>query len=204
MTSLLSQLRKHMNGAVLDSVVYYGSDYGMNMGVAVRELECIAREIGTDDAYARFLYRQQVRELRLVSVRIADPEVFTMEDLAFWARGVANSEIAEHLSHEFLSRIPFLKEAAEEWCRSGSELETYAALLSLAKNGNQSAETVGKCILDSACRFPDSHLVAVSSVKVLYELGKKERQEQLRILSLLPSSPTSSSIRSEIEWMNEY
>ena len=74
MVALLGKIRKQMNGAVLDTFRYYGAKYGMNYGVALHSLRDMAREIGCDDELAHFLFRQQVRELQILALWIADAE----------------------------------------------------------------------------------------------------------------------------------
>ena len=49
MVALLGAVRKQMNGAVLDTLRYYGADYGLNYGVAIHSLRETARETGRDD-----------------------------------------------------------------------------------------------------------------------------------------------------------
>ena len=44
MVALLGAVRKQMNGAVLDTLRYYGADYGLNYGVAIHSLRETARE----------------------------------------------------------------------------------------------------------------------------------------------------------------
>ena len=46
MVALLGKIRKQMNGAMLDTFRYYGSNYGVNYGVALHTLRDMAQEIG--------------------------------------------------------------------------------------------------------------------------------------------------------------
>ena len=72
MVTLLGKIRKQMNGAVLDTFRYYGAKYGMNYGVAIHSIREMAAEQGTDHDLAKFLYRQQVRELQIIALWIAE------------------------------------------------------------------------------------------------------------------------------------
>ena len=129
MVALLGAVRKQMNGAVLDTLRYYGADYGLNYGVAIHSLRETARETGRDDGFARFLYRQQVRELRIIALWIAEPECTTAADFPFWAAGIINSEVAEQAAHALLSQIDDIDALLAEWCASENALLAYAALL---------------------------------------------------------------------------
>ena len=102
---LLYRLRKEMNGAALDTMRYFGADYGRNYGVQIYAIRNLAREIGTDHALAEYFYTQNIREAQLVALWIADAEQVKAEDFNFWAEGIINSEVAEQASHALFSRI---------------------------------------------------------------------------------------------------
>lgn len=80
MVALLRELRRERNGAVADSMRYYGTPYGLNYGVSLPTLRRIARAEAPDHGFARYLYRQDVRELRLAALHIACPACFTPEE----------------------------------------------------------------------------------------------------------------------------
>ena len=95
MVALLRELRRERNGAVADAMRYYGAPYGLNYGVSLPTLRRIARAEAPDHAFARYLYRQDVRELRLAALHIARPESLTPDEFPAWAAGIVNSEVAE-------------------------------------------------------------------------------------------------------------
>ena len=103
MVALLRELRRERNGAVADSMRYYGTPYGLNYGVSLPTLRRIARAEAPDHGFARYLYRQDVRELRLAALHIACPACFTPEEFPAWAAGIVNSEIAEEAAFALLS-----------------------------------------------------------------------------------------------------
>lgn len=76
MISLLGALRREMNGAVADAMHYYGKRYGLNYGVSLPTIRTIASEQPTNNSLALYLYKQDVRELRLAALHIADRSMF--------------------------------------------------------------------------------------------------------------------------------
>ena len=76
---------------------------------------------------------QDVRELRLAALYIAQPERVTMDEAAFWAAGIINSEVAEEASFALLSRVGVLPELFRSWI-TASPLLQYAALLAAARS----------------------------------------------------------------------
>lgn len=207
MLSLLGQIRKQMNGALLDTFRYYGSDYGVNYGVTIHTLRDIARSVGEDDDLARFLYRQQVRELRLIAAWIASPDrVKTLEDLQFWAVGIVNSEVAEQLAQALLSRIADIDMLLTEWCCGDNELLAYAALLAASRSTKCSVDRCCFAISTVATHFPDNRLAAQGVVALAASMldGNESRKQILHCIEQLDDSATVSYVRDEIAWRAEY
>ncbi len=133
MVALLGELRRERNGAVADAMCLCGKPYGLNYGVSLPTLRRIARAETPDHDFARYLYVQDVRELRLAALYIAQPERVTMDEAAFWAAGIINSEVAEEASFALLSRVGVLPELFRSWIMA-SPLLQYAALLAAARS----------------------------------------------------------------------
>lgn len=133
MVALLGELRRERNGAVADAMCLCSKPYGLNYGVSLPTLRRIARAEMPDHDFARYLYVQDVRELRLAALYIAQPERVTMDEAAFWAAGIINSEVAEEASFALLSRVGVLPELFRSWI-TASPLLQYAALLAAARS----------------------------------------------------------------------
>lgn len=200
MVALLGAVRKQMNGAVLDTLRYYGKDYGLNYGVAIHSLREIARANGRDDGFARFLYRQQVRELRIVALWIAEPERTTVADFPFWAAGIVNSEVAEQAAHALLSQIGDIDTLLAEWCASDDALWAYSALLAASRSVCVSPRAVIAGVSDAVRHFPDNRLVAQGAAAALVSIAGQCREEVLLLSEGFADSPTSRLIREELSW----
>lgn len=133
MVALLGELRRERNGAVADAMCLCGKPYGLNYGVSLPTLRRIARAETPDHDFARYLYVQDVRELRLAALYVAQPERVTADEAAFWAAGIVNSEVAEEASFALLSRVGVLPAIFESWM-AASPLLQYAALLAAARS----------------------------------------------------------------------
>ena len=72
MTALLAAFRRERNGAVADAMRPYGAPRGLNYGVSLPTLRRIVAAEATDDDLARYLWQQDVRELRLAALHLAD------------------------------------------------------------------------------------------------------------------------------------
>ena len=115
MAAMMRSLHQEMNGAVVEAMTSRGIVYPLSYGVAVPAIRQVAAQYAPDHELARLLYRQQVRELRLAGVYVADPEQVTVEELDFWARGVINSEVAEHLAYGLLGRTRWVETLLLHW-----------------------------------------------------------------------------------------
>ena len=197
---LLYRLRKEMNGAALDTMRYFGADYGRNYGVQIYAIRNLAREIGTDHALAEYFYTQNIREAQLVALWIADATKVSVADFPFWAEGIINSEVAEQASHALLSRIEPISVLLTEWCSSDNALLAYCALLSAARNGGVEDYVAAEAILSAASNFENNRLVAQGATALAIHLSDEAVQQ---LLERLPDNPTASLIREEIAWRVE-
>lgn len=194
---LLFRLRKEMNGAALDTMRYFGADYERNYGVQIYAIRNLAREIGTDHELAEYFYMQNIREVRLVALWIADAERVGVENFDFWASGIINSEVAEQASHALLSRIANIAELLQRWSRSDNALLAYCALLSAARNGGIESATAVNAIVQAVTTFPDNRLVAQGATALAINLPDEAIKN---ILDKLPDNPTARLLREEISW----
>lgn len=204
MVALLGKIRKQMNGAVLDTFRYYGAKYGMNYGVALHSLRDMAREIGCDDELAHFLFRQQVRELQIIALWIADAEAVTEKEFDFWANGLINSELAEQAAQGLLSKITPIDTLVERWCGSGNELLAYAALLAASRSDKISINILQSSVNKVVTAFADNHLATQGVVALLGNKIESHRAVVESVLATLPDNRSAAVVREEIAWRLEY
>lgn len=204
MVSLLGKIRKQMNGAVLDTFRYYGAKYGMNYGVAIHSIRDMAVEVGTDHYLAKFLYRQQVRELQIIALWIADAEQLTGSELDFWREGIVNSELAEQAAQGLLCNVEDIDSLVTAWCRGENSLVAYAALLAAARNKNISDSAIQTSVVEVVTLNTNNHLVAQGAVALLASVIASNRELVASILEQLPENSTAQLVVDEIKWRLEF
>lgn len=197
---LLYRLRKEMNGAALDTMCYFGEDYERNYGVQIYAIRNLAREIGIDHELAQSFYNEDIREVRLVALWIADAERVSVVDFDFWASGIINSEVAEQASHALLSRIAPITELLTAWCSSDNTLLAYCALLSATRNGGVEPTISVNAIAQAVMNFSDNRLVAQGATALAINLPDEAVKA---LLDKLPDNPTATLLREEIAWRVE-
>lgn len=167
MIQLLGALRKEMNGAVADSMYYYGENYGLNYGVSLPTVRSRAVAVGKDHEFAKYLYKQQVRELRLAALHIADSTLVDCKEAEFWAEGVINSEIAEEMAFALLRHTKELSSIFDCWTKSGNKFLAHAAMMAAARSDLSTQSEIIERVAEVVEAFPEERIIAQSAVALL-------------------------------------
>lgn len=200
-------MRKQMNGAVADAMYYYGADYGLNYGVSLPTVRQIAREQEKDHALALYLYKQQVRELRLAALHIAQAEAITMEELPTWAEGVINSEIAEEMAFALLPHTTILSDIFTDWSESDNEFLVYATLMAAARSELARDTNIVNATPNILSRFSASRIIAQGVVALLaaaYDCDAEARKAVTEVIEELEESPAANYVKEEMSWRMEF
>ena len=207
MIALLGAMRKQMNGAVADAMYYYGADYGLNYGVSLPTVRQIAREQEKDHALALYLYKQQVRELRLAALHIAQAEAITMEELPTWAEGVINSEIAEEMAFALLPHTTIISDIFTAWSESDNEFLVYATLMAAARSELARDTNIVNATPNILSRFSASRIIAQGVVALLaaaYDCDAEARKAVAEVIEELEESPAANYVKEEMSWRMEF
>lgn len=213
MLALLAALRRERNGAVAAEMRFRGAPCGLNLGVSLPTVRKIARSESPDHAFARFLLKQDVRELRLAAFHIARPECLSAEQLPEWAAALVNSELAEEAAFALLSRAEVLPELFRDWVLADNPLQVYAALMAAARGPEAPAEWADSAIAAvrraavaaDEERWPTyaPRLTAQGAVALLTAIGQrneKNRQAVLRAAGSGGDTPAERYLREELAW----
>ncbi len=206
MIALLGRVRKQMNGAVAETMATDGENYGLNYGVSIATLREIAATEERDNDFAKYLYQQQVRELRLIACHLAEPDKTDIHDFPFWARGIRNAELAEELAFALLSKIYDINSLMGIWTTESNELISYAALMAAARNARTTSE-VSFIAAERAVRAnPTSRNIANGVVALICHIAETDKSVKVGIPTLLdsmPDCPARTLIAEELEWRLE-
>jgi hypothetical protein len=206
MIALLGRVRKEMNGAVSESMASDGENYGLNYGVSIATLREIAAKEQPDNDFAKYLYQQQVRELRLVACHLAEPAKVDIHDFPFWARGIRNAELAEELAFALLSKIYDINSLMGIWTTESNELITYAALMAAARNKRTTSEVAFIAAEKSVRAYPSSRNIAHGVVALLCYIAENDKSVKVGLPTLLegmPDCPVKEYVKEELEWRLE-
>lgn len=207
MISLLGRLRKQMNGAVAESMATDGQAYGLNYGVSIATIREIVATEEHDYDFAKYLYRQQVRELKLAACHLADPKSVDVNEFPFWSRGIANAELAEELAFALLSKIYDINSLMGVWSTESNEMIAYAALMAASRNERTTSEVAFIASEKAVKANPDSRHIANGVVALMCYVASRDKSVRIGIPSLLESMPdcrAKAIIAEELEWRMEY
>lgn len=207
MISLLGRLRKQMNGAVSESMQRDGQKYGLNYGVSIATVREIVASEAPDYEFAKYLYKQQVRELRLAACHLAEPSKVDINEFPFWARGIVNSELAEELAFALLSKIYDINSLMGVWTVESSELVAYAALMAASRNERTTTEVAFIATENAVRANPNSVLIANGVVALMCYVASRDKSAKVGVpilLERLADCPAKEIIVDELSWRLEY
>ena len=207
MIALLGRVRKEMNGAVSESMAQHGQNYGLNYGVSIATLREIAANETKDYAFAKYLYQQQVRELKLLACHIADPKMIDTHEFPFWSRGLANAELAEELAFALLSKIYDINSLMGVWSTESNEMVAYASLMAASRNERTTSEVAFIAVENAVKANPESHYIAAAVVALLLYVASRDKSVKVGIpilLDRLADTKVKQYIVEELEWRLEY
>lgn len=207
MISLLGRVRKQMNGAVAESMATHNQNYGLNYGVSIATLREIVAQEPKDYAFAKYLYQQQVRELKLCACHIADAQQLDTHEFPFWSRGIANAELAEELAFALLSKIYDINSLMGVWSTESNEMVAYAALMASSRNERTTSEVAFIAAEKAVRANPNSVYIANGVVTLICYIASRDKSVKVGIPTLIermPDSATKRKIVEELEWQLEY
>lgn len=179
--NIKQSFRLMMDGATAQSMRDKGVDYHLNWGASLPQLKAKAAEIGKDYDLAIALWKENVRECKLLATLIMPAEKMLPEVVDIWMEQTTQQEIAEQAALNLYQHLPFAADKAYHWIASDKELYQltgFHVLSRLFMNGQQPNErgineyidqlqtalqgsslAVRKAAMASAVRFADLGLV---------------------------------------------
>lgn len=117
------RFRLMMNGMASQSMREKGLGYSINWGVSLPTLKTLAEEYGKDYELAIELWKENIRECKILATLIMPPADMQPDLACLWVSQVPNQEIAAMVSFNLFQYIDGAKDLAFKWLASESELE---------------------------------------------------------------------------------
>lgn len=114
--------RQMMDGAVAKSMRDKGVDYHLNWGATLPRLREKADEIGKNYDLAIALWKENVRECKILATMIMPPDEVLPEVIDIWMEQIPSQEIAEQAAFNLFQYLPFAADKAYTWMASDKDL----------------------------------------------------------------------------------
>jgi 3-methyladenine DNA glycosylase AlkD len=114
--------RLMMDGAVAQSMRQKGLDYHLNWGATLLRLREKADEIGKNYDLAIALWKEDVRECKILATMVMPADVVLPEVIDIWMEQMPTQEIAEQAAFNLFQYLPYAPEKAYTWMASDKEL----------------------------------------------------------------------------------
>ena len=129
---VLAALREVADPARLAGMARVGIDTTGALGVSVPEIRRIAKRAGRDQALAQELWGTGIHEARLVAALVADPDSFTLAEMARWAGDLDSWDVTDMLADTFASGR-HARRAIRVWSRSAHGFTKRCAFAMIAR-----------------------------------------------------------------------
>lgn len=142
-----------MNGPTSQSMTQKGVGYKINWGVPFIELKKMALEYGKDYELAIELWKEDIRECKILATLIMPAEKMLAEITDIWMEQVKSQEMAEMLAFNLLQHVDYAPVIAYQWMASDKPLYQIAGFQLLARlfaNGQEANERGINEFLDQA------------------------------------------------------
>jgi 3-methyladenine DNA glycosylase AlkD len=171
--------RQMMDGSIAQSMRDKGVDYHLNWGATLPRLREKADGIGRNYDLAIALWKENVRECKILATMIMPPDAVLPEVIDIWMEQTPTQEIAEQAAFNLYQYLPYAPEKAYTWIASDKELYQlcgFHILSRLFMNGQEPNERGINEFIDQALAAlqGESMMVrkaAMASVQRFAELG---------------------------------
>ena len=114
--------RQMMDGAIASSMRSKGVDYKLNWGATLPRLKEKAAEIGKNYDLAIALWKENVRECKILATMVMPADQVLPEVIDIWMEQTTTLEIAEQATFNLYQYLPYAPEKAYTWMASPEPL----------------------------------------------------------------------------------
>lgn len=162
--NIKQSFRLMMNGTASHSMREKGADYHLNWGVSFIDLRQMAGEIGQDYELAIELWKEDIRECKILATLLMPPAEMPEEVAEIWMEQTRTQEMAEMQAFNLYQHVPYAPALAYRWmaCEEESyQICAYNILSRLFMKGQEPNERGIHEFLDQAITALQSGSVGV-------------------------------------------
>ncbi len=152
-----TKLRLSMNGAVSQSMREKGLRYKLNFGVELPRIKSIASEYAPEHALAQALWKEDIRECKILAGLLQPAETFLPGIADIWVEDIDNIEIAELTCMNLFQRLEYAPAKSFAWIADEREYVQVCGYLTIArllmKRGDMNERAAQEFLDQAVCAF---------------------------------------------------
>ena len=128
-----SKFRLFMNGPISQSMREKGMNYKVNCGIEYPRIKEIAAEYTPDHDLAQALWKEDIRECKIMAGLLQPTETFYPEIADIWIEDMRYPELAEYTVMNLFQRLPYAAEVVFHWMADEREYFLLCGFLLMAR-----------------------------------------------------------------------
>lgn len=184
--------RQMMDGSIAQSMRDKGVNYHLNWGATLPRLRQKADEIGQNYDLAIALWKENVRECKILATMIMPADQILPEVIDIWMEQTDSIEIAEQAAFNLYQHLPYAAEKAYQWLAAPEELPQICGYHILSRLFMNKQEPNERGINE----FVDQALVALQSSNVTLRKAAMQAVIRFSELGLMHQRLAHSAVKS--------
>ena len=205
-----TQLRLAMNGTASTSMREKGLAYKLNFGVELPRIKQIASQFEKDHDLAQALWKENIRECKILAGMLQPVESFYPEIMDIWIEAMPTVEIAEMTCMHLFQYVPYAPQKSLQLIVSEGEYQQICGYLTIARlltKKNDMTERAENELLDQAIvSFIGGSYAVRKSVLTAFRKYLSDNEQHAFILCRLVEPLKNSSdpqAKALVEWVTQ-
>jgi 3-methyladenine DNA glycosylase AlkD len=206
LTTALDWLKAHSTRATLDGMARYAIPSEHALGVAMRDIKALGKQLGHDHSLALALWETGVYEARMLASFVGDPAELTSAQMDRWCMEFDNWAICDAMSFNLFDRSPHAWKKVAEWSSRRNEFEkrtAFALLWSLTVHDKRAGDEPflqGLALIEREAA-DERHFVKKAVNMALRAVGKRNRA--LHSAAIVAAQRLAGSQDSTAKWVGK-
>lgn len=204
--SAIAWLKRHGTKATRDAMARYNIPSDHAFGVAMRDVQALAKQLGKSHDLAIALWKSGWYEARLAAAYVDEADRVTTTQMDRWCRDFDNWGVCDTICFALFDRTPYAWDKVEQWAGRRAEFVKRAAFALLwgltvhDKSATDAQFERGLALIERAAS-DDRHLVKKAVNMALRATGKRNRA--LNLASVAVAKRLAASTDASASWVGK-
>lgn len=188
--NIKTQLRLSMNGVASHSMREKGLNYKLNFGVELPRIKDIAKQYDQDHELAQTLWKENVRESKILAGMLQPIDTFFSEIADIWVEDIQNIEIAELTCMNLFQYLPYAAAKSFQWMADEREYVQACGFILASRLLGRDAimnERAEDEFLDQAFAaiYDSSYYPRKAAVLAIKKYGLQRKENAQKVISII-------------------